>query len=174
MLLPANHWHWAAVKAAMMQQAAIYGCQGLTLSEDEKSFYRDARPWGFIVFARNIETPDQLRALTASFRETVGYDAPVLIDQEGGRVARLKPPHWRRYPPARAYGALYERDAEAGLTAARLGSHQDGAHQHGGPRRARLAAHASQGGRDHGRGARGRGQRQPAARLRPARGGRLA
>ncbi|MGX1196313.1 beta-N-acetylhexosaminidase [Parvibaculum sp. MBR-TMA-1.3b-4.2] len=106
----------------MTQQAAIYGCQGLTLTDDEKSFFRDAAPWGFIVFARNIETPDQLRALTASFRETVGYDAPVLIDQEGGRVARLKPPHWRRYPPGRAYGELYERDPEAGLTAARLGS----------------------------------------------------
>ena len=106
----------------MTQQAAIYGCQGLTLSDDEKSFFRDVSPWGFIVFARNIETPDQLRALVASFRETVGYDAPVLIDQEGGRVARLRPPHWRRYPPGRVYGELYERDPEAGLTAARLGT----------------------------------------------------
>ena len=106
----------------MTQQAAIYGCQGTTLTEDEKAFFRDASPWGFIVFARNIETRDQLRALVSSFRETVGRDAPVLIDQEGGRVARLKPPHWRKYPPARAYGELYERDRQAGLTAARLGT----------------------------------------------------
>ena len=106
----------------MTQQAAIFGCQGTTLTEDEKCFFRDASPWGFIVFARNIEAPDQLRALTASLRETVGYDALVLIDQEGGRVARLRPPHWRRYPPARLYGELYERAPEAGLAAARLGS----------------------------------------------------
>ena len=69
--------------------------------------YRATRPWGFILFRRNIETPDQVRALTAALREAAQRpDAPVMVDQEGGRVQRLGPPHWRRYPPAKAYGAL--------------------------------------------------------------------
>jgi beta-N-acetylhexosaminidase len=87
--------------------AAILGCAGLTLSKAEKAFFRDAAPWGFILFARNVESPDQVRGLVAELRETVGRgDAPVLIDQEGGRVARLKPPHWKPYPPGAGYGAL--------------------------------------------------------------------
>ncbi|MET0274981.1 MAG: beta-N-acetylhexosaminidase [Phenylobacterium sp.] len=91
----------------MSASAAILGCSGPTLTADEAGFFRDARPWGFILFARNVETPDQVRALVASLRETVGRaEAPVLIDQEGGRVARLRPPHWKAYPPGRAYGAL--------------------------------------------------------------------
>lgn len=90
-----------------MTQAAILGCAGLTLSKAEKAFFRDAAPWGFILFARNVDTPDQVRALTAELRDTVGRaDAPILIDQEGGRVARLRPPHWKPYPPGAAYGAL--------------------------------------------------------------------
>src|SRR5690606_12955113 len=87
--------------------ASILGCAGLTLSKDEAAFFRDVKPWGFILFARNVESPDQVRALVDALRDTVGRpDAPVLIDQEGGRVARLKPPHWRLYPPGRAYGEL--------------------------------------------------------------------
>ena len=96
-------------------RACILGCGGPTLSAEEAAFFRDARPWGFILFARNIETPDQVRKLVADLRETVDReDAPVLIDQEGGRVQRLGPPCWRRYPPGAAY-------AKAGLDMARLG-----------------------------------------------------
>ncbi len=90
------------------------------MSADEQAFFADADPWGFIVFARNVESPDQLRGLTAALRETVGRDAPVFVDQEGGRVQRLKPPTWRGAPPAAAFGRLYQRDAEAGLEATRL------------------------------------------------------
>lgn len=77
------------------------------LTPAEKAFFADARPWGFILFARNVETPEQVRALTAALREAVGRDeAPILVDQEGGRVQRLRPPHWPAYPPARAYSTL--------------------------------------------------------------------
>ena len=87
-----------------MSSAAIYGCEGPVLTEEERRFFRDVRPWGFILFRRNVESPDQLRALTAALRETVGRaDAPILIDQEGGRVQRLRPPHWPAYPPGAAY-----------------------------------------------------------------------
>lgn len=106
----------------MPVRAAIYGCAGLKLTEDEKRFFREAEPWGFIVFGRNIETPTQLRALTDEFREIAGDNVPVLIDQEGGRVARLRPPHWRAYPPARRYGEVYALSREQGLEAARLAS----------------------------------------------------
>ena len=105
-----------------MAKALITDAAGLALSADERAFFRDADPWGFIIFKRNVETPDQLRALTDSMRESVGRDAPILVDQEGGRVQRLGPPHWPKYPPGAAYGALYERDAEAGLRAAWLGA----------------------------------------------------
>lgn len=87
--------------------AAILGCSGPELTAEEAAFFRDVRPWGFILFGRNIETPDQVRRLTGSLRETVGRaDAPILIDQEGGRIQRLGPPHWRAYPTGRAYGEL--------------------------------------------------------------------
>jgi len=91
--------------------AAIFGCAGTALGEREAAFFREAQPWGFILFGRNIETPDQVRTLTRALRETVGRaDAPILIDQEGGRVARLTPPHWRRYPPAGAIARLAADD----------------------------------------------------------------
>ncbi len=80
--------------------ATIFGCLGTRLSEDEKRFYCDADPWGFILFARNVETPDQIRALTAEMRASVGRDAPILIDQEGGRVQRLRAPNWLEWLPA--------------------------------------------------------------------------
>ncbi len=104
-----------------MTSAAIYGCAGLTLCDREQRFFRDVRPWGFVLFARNIDTPEQVRALSAALRETVGWQAPVLIDQEGGRVARLRPPHWRSYPPGRRYGEIYAHDPALGLEAAELG-----------------------------------------------------
>jgi beta-N-acetylhexosaminidase len=106
----------------MTRLAAIFGCAGPSLTADEAAFFRDARPWGFILFRRNVESPDQLRALTAALRETVGdAAAPVLVDQEGGRVQRLGPPHWPKYPPARAYGEAV-RDLEERRALVRLGA----------------------------------------------------
>jgi len=84
-----------------MRSRAIYGCAGPVLSAAERDFFRDVRPWGFILFGRNIENADQIRALVAALRETVEDGAaPILIDQEGGRVARLKPPLWAERPAA--------------------------------------------------------------------------
>lgn len=102
---------------------AIFGCEGLVLTAQEIAFFREVQPWGFILFARNVETPEQVRALTASMREITGRDStPILIDQEGGRVARLKPPHWRAYPEGRAYGKMFEADNDTGLEFAWLGA----------------------------------------------------
>ncbi|WP_299815180.1 glycoside hydrolase family 3 N-terminal domain-containing protein [uncultured Jannaschia sp.] len=81
-----------------MTGAFILGCEGPDLSPRESAFFRDADPWGFILFSRNIETPERLRSLTDALREAVGRDAPVLIDQEGGRVQRMGPPFWTRWP----------------------------------------------------------------------------
>ena len=79
--------------------AAIFGCAGPALLPAERAFFRDADPFGFILFARNVETPDRLRRLTADLRDVVGREAPVLIDQEGGRVQRLRAPYWREWLP---------------------------------------------------------------------------
>lgn len=87
----------------MISRAFIAGCLGTSLSADERAFFRDARPWGFILFRRNTQSPEQVAALTAQMRETVGWQAPILIDQEGGRVQRMGPPLWPKYPPARAF-----------------------------------------------------------------------
>ncbi|PWJ18332.1 glycoside hydrolase family 3 N-terminal domain-containing protein [Jannaschia seohaensis] len=81
-----------------MAGAFILGCEGPDLTPDEAAFFREADPWGFILFARNVERPDRLRALTGALRESVGRDAPILIDQEGGRVQRMGPPHWSEWP----------------------------------------------------------------------------
>ena len=87
-----------------MRTAAIYGCAGHVLAEAERAFFAEQRPWGFILFRRNIDTPDQVRALTAALRAAVDDPkTPILVDQEGGRVQRLGPPHWAKYPPADAY-----------------------------------------------------------------------
>jgi beta-N-acetylhexosaminidase len=83
----------------MTLSATVLGCAGPALSADEAAFFREAAPWGFILFARNVESPDQLRRLTGGLRAAVGRDAPVLVDQEGGRVQRLRAPHWREYLP---------------------------------------------------------------------------
>ncbi len=79
--------------------AFIFGIEGPRLSRAEQAFFREADPWGFILFRRNVEDPDQLRWLTTELREAVGWDAPIFIDQEGGRVERLGPPHWRDWLP---------------------------------------------------------------------------
>jgi beta-N-acetylhexosaminidase len=93
------------------------------LSAAEREFVRAERPWGFILFKRNIETPAQVSNLVGELRGLIeNADAPVLIDQEGGRVQRLGPPHWPVYPPGAAFGALYDIDPQLGLSAARLSS----------------------------------------------------
>jgi beta-N-acetylhexosaminidase len=105
-----------------MARAFITGVSGTVLAAEERSFLRETEPWGLIIFQRNVETPDQLRALVAGFREAVGRaDAPVLVDQEGGRVQRLGPPHWPKYPPGADYGRLWDVDRAGALEAARLG-----------------------------------------------------
>ena len=87
-----------------MTSAAIYGCSGHRLTAEERAFFAEVRPWGFILFRRNVDSPDQVKALVDELRDSVGRaDAPVLIDQEGGRVQRLGPPHWPKYPPGSAY-----------------------------------------------------------------------
>ena len=104
-----------------MTLPVIFGCAGLSLTSDERRFFAASDPLGFIVFKRNIEDPAQLRALVASLRETVGRDdAPVLIDQEGGRVQRLQPPHWRAAPPPGRFGLMATRDRGQGREAAAL------------------------------------------------------
>jgi len=106
----------------MAVRAFITGLAGTTITPDERAFLRERDPWGFIIFTRNIDTPAQVRRLTASVRDAVGRDAPVLVDQEGGRVQRLGPPHWPTYPPGAAYGRCYDRNAAEGIRAAYLGA----------------------------------------------------
>lgn len=87
--------------------AGIFGFSGVSLTAEERAFFKDVRPYGYILFARNCESPDQVRALTASLRDLHGdASLPILIDQEGGRVARLKPPKWRSFPPAKVFATL--------------------------------------------------------------------
>ncbi len=107
----------------MPARAFITGLAGLTLSANERAFLREARPWGLIIFKRNVSTPNQVAELARSFRDVVGWEAPVLVDQEGGRVQRLAPPHWPAYPPGARYGAIYDREPAGGLAAARLAGH---------------------------------------------------
>jgi beta-N-acetylhexosaminidase len=107
----------------MSQRALIVGCAGPRLSAAERAFLASARPWGLILFKRNIESPAQVSALVREFRETAGFqEAPVLIDQEGGRVQRLGPPLWLDFPPAAAFGAVYARHPARAAAAATLGA----------------------------------------------------
>lgn len=102
---------------------AIIGLQGPTLSDEEAAFFDDVRSWGIILFARNIESREQLRALTDDLRNKSGNShLPILIDQEGGRVARLRPPLVSAYPPMGLYGEMYQMDKAAAIEAARLGA----------------------------------------------------
>lgn len=104
-----------------VSKSMILGASGATLTADEISLYRDERPWGFILFARNCVELPQIADLVASMRDAVGRpDAPVLIDQEGGRVQRIRPPMIERYPSAAALGEIYRQDKEKGLRAAWL------------------------------------------------------
>jgi len=105
----------------MSTRAFITGVSGTELTAAEREFIRAERPWGFILFKRNVATPAQVAALVAELRAVAGVaDAPVLIDQEGGRVQRLGPPHWPVYPPGAIFASLYDIDSALGLTAARL------------------------------------------------------
>lgn len=106
----------------MGYSAFIASCAGTALTDGERAFFASARPCGLILFARNCRSPEEIAALTDDFRSVAGGEALVLIDQEGGRVQRLRPPHWRKMPPAALYGALYERDPEKGLKAAFAGA----------------------------------------------------
>ncbi|MCC7266912.1 MAG: beta-N-acetylhexosaminidase [Caulobacteraceae bacterium] len=87
----------------MSVSAAIYGCSGHRLTAEERDFFAEVAPWGFILFKRNVSDPQQLAELTRDLRDAVGRKAPILVDQEGGRVQRMGPPHWRKYPPAAAF-----------------------------------------------------------------------
>ncbi|MFM2130058.1 MAG: hypothetical protein RL477_1604 [Pseudomonadota bacterium] len=114
-----------------MSKALIVGVAGTRLGAKELTFLRETDPCGFILFARNVASPDQLRALTTEMRNAVGRpDAPVLIDQEGGRVARLRAPQGRAAPPAAAFGALARLNPELGLRAAALNARLIGAELH--------------------------------------------
>jgi beta-N-acetylhexosaminidase len=107
----------------MAARAFITGLAGLTISANERGFIREAQPWGLIIFKRYVNIPPQVIELVRSFRDIVGWEAPVLVDQEGGRVQRLGPPHWPAYPPGARYGALYDIEPVAGLAVARLAGH---------------------------------------------------
>lgn len=100
--------------------ACIYSLEGCAITDAEISVFKDADPFGFILFQRNCETPDQLRSLVGSLKELVGRDCPVLIDQEGGRVQRLKPPHWREYKPMQFFGELYQESPDEALETLRF------------------------------------------------------
>ncbi|MCL2713581.1 MAG: beta-N-acetylhexosaminidase [Alphaproteobacteria bacterium] len=105
----------------MTRRSFIVGVSGTELTASERQFIASGRPWGFILFGRNVDHPDQLRRLVSQLREAVDdADAPVLIDQEGGRVQRLRPPHWPLYPPGSLFSALYDQEPELGLRAAGL------------------------------------------------------
>lgn len=101
-------------------KALICGLAGETLSTFEEGYLADVKPWGVILFGRNIQTPDQVRALCASVRQVLGWQAPILIDQEGGRVQRLRPPYWDRYPPAGRLGAMEVAQPGSGVEAAQI------------------------------------------------------
>jgi beta-N-acetylhexosaminidase len=102
-------------------RAVIFGCKGLALSTEEANFFKETRPIGFILFARNCDTPDQVRNLTSQLRSSIeSKDAPILIDQEGGRVARLGPPHWRKPPAAQVFADLAVRDIDLAIEALTL------------------------------------------------------
>ena len=92
--------------------AAIFGCAGFVLSDQEKRFFEQNRPLGYILFARNVETPAQVKALCQALKDLHDDDPLILIDQEGGRVQRLRPPHWENYPAMRGFGTLFETNPE--------------------------------------------------------------
>lgn len=107
----------------MSVQSVIYGLEGLRLTKDEKAFFRDSDPWAFNLFARNVDSPKQVMGLNDELRDCLGRECFIFIDQEGGRVQRLRPPHWRKAPPANVFTALWNREPELALLAVKL-NHQ--------------------------------------------------
>src|SRR5262245_52574952 len=108
-LPPAARHAWSSARNerySVTAAAVILDCEGLSLTPEEKRLFARTQPYGYILFARNCETPSQVRALTQEIKNLAGQEVPILIDQEGGRVARLRPPHWRRNPAAGALAAL--------------------------------------------------------------------
>lgn len=102
-------------------KAVIFGCSGLTLTAEETAFFADSNPFGFILFARNCQTPNQIASLVQALRASVGRDdAPVMIDQEGGRVQRLGPPHWKKRPAQGMFAKIAGEDLTVAVEAARL------------------------------------------------------
>ena len=107
---------------------AIFGLAGTVLTDDERAFFRDSAPAGYILFGRNIDTRDQVRALTDSLCDLHGRDdVPIMIDQEGGRVQRMSAPHWRKYPTGETFDRLYEQAPATAIQAARLNARALGA-----------------------------------------------
>jgi beta-N-acetylhexosaminidase len=105
-------------------RAVIFGCQGLTLTVEERAFFSRIQPLGFILFARNCESPAQIRKLIEQLRACVDHEiVPILIDQEGGRVARLRPPHWRDYAPAGLFGRIAENDMDEAIWAVKVNAY---------------------------------------------------
>lgn len=102
-------------KDARDSLACIFSLEGLTINDAERRLFKEANPFGFILFKRNCDEPAQLKALVDDLKDTLGRDCPILIDQEGGRVQRLGAPHWRRFKPMRDFGEHYERDEQAAL-----------------------------------------------------------
>ena len=100
--------------------AVILGMSGLTLTQEEKAFFKQANPWAFILFSRNVESPEQVSKLCFELRSVVGRDCLIFVDQEGGRVQRLKAPHWPAYPPASKFGKLYTANKTLGRRASFL------------------------------------------------------
>lgn len=104
----------------MNPHAVIFGLSGLTLTKSEKAFFKDVNPWAFILFSRNVDTPEQVKALCEDIKSCVGREALIFVDQEGGRVQRLKSPHWPIYPAASKYGVLYNQNPTLGRRASFL------------------------------------------------------
>jgi beta-N-acetylhexosaminidase len=111
-----------------MISAGIIDVAATTLSADEKSFFKDANPWAFILFGRSCQSPEQILKLTDEIRNSVGRDCLIFLDQEGGRVQRLKPPIWPQFPPNEIYGKLYKNDVQSAIEAVTL-HHQLIAHE---------------------------------------------
>src|SRR4029453_1241477 len=119
--LPSAEGRWRELLRGELMQAAIYGLEGTEMTPEERDFFRDADPAGFILFRRNCESRDQMRRLTDGLRNIAGRpEVPILIDQEGGRVARMKPPEWPAFPCGEAFDRLYQLAPSSAIEAARV------------------------------------------------------
>lgn len=93
-------------------KSVIFGFEGLELTKEEVEFFSRVNPAGYILFSRNIDNPQQVKKLVSHLKEIAGFDCPILIDQEGGRVARLKPPHWKQWPPMGKFAQMALSDID--------------------------------------------------------------